>query len=62
VICAPCPARRECLVGALQRHEPCGVWGGEILLQGRLMQFKRGRGRPRIHLAATDACAPLKYT
>jgi len=46
-LCASCPVRSGCLAGALRRGEPCGVWGGEILLQGRVVPFKRGRGRPR---------------
>ena len=55
-LCATCPVRRECLAGALRRGEPCGVWGGEIVQHGRVVPFKRGRGRPRIHLpAAGDA-------
>lgn len=54
-LCATCPARNECLAGALGRSEPCGVWGGEIVQHGRVVPFKRGRGRPRIHVAAGDA-------
>ena len=46
-ICARCPIRRECLAAALQRHEPWGVWGGEILHRGTIAAAKRGRGRPR---------------
>ena len=26
--CRPCPMRRVCLAGAVERHEPHGVWGG----------------------------------
>lgn len=51
-LCGTCPVRRECLAGALRRREPCGVWGGEILLRGQVLPFKRGRGRPRIHFPA----------
>ena len=29
-LCRPCPMRRVCLAGAVERHEPHGVWGGEI--------------------------------
>lgn len=47
LLCAPCPVRRECLSGALQRAEPWGVWGGEILHRGVVVAYKRGRGRPR---------------
>ncbi len=28
VICRHCPVQRECLVDALDRREPFGVWGG----------------------------------
>ena len=30
-LCAGCPVRRACLAAALERAEPWGVWGGEIL-------------------------------
>lgn len=51
-LCATCPARAECLIGALRRSEPCGVWGGEIVQHGHVVPFKRPRGRPRIHFPA----------
>lgn len=46
-VCAPCPIRTDCLVGALDRLEPWGVWGGELFLAGVVIARKRGRGRPR---------------
>lgn len=46
-MCAGCPIRRECLAAALQRHEPWGVWGGEIIHRGTIAAGKRPRGRPR---------------
>ena len=46
-MCAGCPIRRECLAAALQRHEPWGVWGGEIIERGAIAAGKRSRGRPR---------------
>ncbi|CAN3127887.1 WhiB family transcriptional regulator [Mycobacterium sp. smrl_JER01] len=46
-LCADCPIRRECLNAALQRQEPWGVWGGEILDRGAVIARKRPRGRPR---------------
>jgi WhiB family transcriptional regulator, redox-sensing transcriptional regulator len=46
-LCRPCPVQRECLTGALRRQEPFGVWGGQIVLSGRVVPRKRGRGRPR---------------
>ena len=47
VLCRVCPLRDRCLAGALERREPWGVWGGEILDRGRIIAFKRGPGRPR---------------
>jgi WhiB family transcriptional regulator, redox-sensing transcriptional regulator len=46
-LCLDCPVRRECLVGAVERREPWGVWGGELFLQGVVIPRKRPRGRPR---------------
>lgn len=46
-LCRRCPLRPGCLAGALQRGEPCGVWGGELLLRGVVIPAKRPRGRPR---------------
>jgi WhiB family transcriptional regulator, redox-sensing transcriptional regulator len=46
-LCQTCPVRAECLAGALDRHEPWGVWGGELFLQGEVIARKRPRGRPR---------------
>ncbi|MGO9385684.1 MAG: WhiB family transcriptional regulator [Mycobacterium sp.] len=46
-LCAGCPIRRECLATALERAEPWGVWGGEILERGSIVTHKRPRGRPR---------------
>jgi WhiB family transcriptional regulator, redox-sensing transcriptional regulator len=46
-LCAGCPVRAACLTGALQRGEPWGVWGGELLLRGTIVPTKRARGRPR---------------
>jgi len=46
--CQPCPMRRVCLAGAVERHEPHGVWGGEIFEQGVIIARKRPRGRPSV--------------
>lgn len=46
-LCRRCPIRAACLAGALERGEPCGVWGGELLLNGKVIDGKRPRGRPR---------------
>jgi WhiB family transcriptional regulator, redox-sensing transcriptional regulator len=46
-VCRGCRARIACLAGALARGEPCGVWGGELLMYGAIVPRKRPRGRPR---------------
>jgi WhiB family transcriptional regulator, redox-sensing transcriptional regulator len=46
-LCRSCPVQAACLSAALQRGEPCGVWGGELLLGGAVVAGKRPRGRPR---------------
>lgn len=45
-LCAECPVRAQCLASALSRHEPWGVWGGEIFERGAVIPRKRPRGRP----------------
>lgn len=51
-LCQTCPVRDWCLQGALDRGEPHGVWGGEILVDGVVVAVKRGPGRPRKDAAA----------
>ena len=46
-LCSDCPVRAACLAGALERREPWGVWGGQLLVQGAIVARKRPRGRPR---------------
>jgi WhiB family redox-sensing transcriptional regulator len=46
-LCQGCKIRMACLQGAIDRHEPWGVWGGELLLRGTVVPRKRPRGRPR---------------
>jgi WhiB family transcriptional regulator, redox-sensing transcriptional regulator len=46
-LCADCPIRSLCLDEALERQEPWGVWGGEIIERGTIVARKRPRGRPR---------------
>ena len=48
--CQPCPMRRFCLAGAVERREPHGVWGGEIFTRGAIITEKRPRGRPASRL------------
>ena len=45
-ICARCPVMAQCLEGAIDRREPWGVWGGQLMLNGKVLQSKRRRGRP----------------
>lgn len=46
-LCGDCPIRAMCLDQALERREPWGVWGGQLVLQGVVVPRKRPRGRPR---------------
>jgi WhiB family redox-sensing transcriptional regulator len=46
-LCGECPIRARCLAEAIERREPWGVWGGQLLLQGVVIPRKRPRGRPR---------------
>ena len=45
-MCLSCPALVPCLEGALERREPCGVWGGQLFVNGTIVATKRRRGRP----------------
>jgi WhiB family redox-sensing transcriptional regulator len=57
-MCRGCPARLACLAGALERREPWGVWGGELLMGGAIVPRKRPRGRPRKDVAAIGLAIP----
>jgi hypothetical protein len=48
-ICSKCALVAPCLAAALERAEPCGVWGGQLLLDGVIVTHKRRRGRPPKH-------------
>jgi WhiB family redox-sensing transcriptional regulator len=52
-LCAACPIRTDCLLGAMERQEPWGVWGGEVFVDGVVVARKRGRGRPRKYPVGT---------
>jgi len=54
-LCLGCPLRRECLVGALERAETCGVWGGELFLGGMPVPAPKRNGRPPKDAAAIHA-------
>lgn len=51
-LCASCPVVEACLTGAIERGEPWGVWGGQLLVAGVVVPRKRPRGRPRKHPVA----------
>jgi len=46
-VCVSCPVLAPCLEAALKRGEPCGVWGGQLFMNGKMLAIKRRRGRPR---------------
>jgi WhiB family redox-sensing transcriptional regulator len=54
-MCRGCRARLACLADALEREEPWGVWGGELLMSGTVVPCKRPRGRPRKDFVTTRA-------
>ena len=56
-MCRGCRARLACLSGALEREEPWGVWGGELLMRGEIVPHKRPRGRPRKDVVPIGASA-----
>ena len=43
---AKCRLAPTCLSDAIDREEPYGVWGGQLLVNGLVVAVKRGRGRP----------------
>jgi WhiB family redox-sensing transcriptional regulator len=58
-ICSKCKLAASCLDGALDRAEPWGVWGGELIENGRIVVHKRPRGRPPKHprpIVVIDEC------
>ncbi len=58
-LCRDCPIRESCLAAALERREPWGVWGGQLLIGGQVVARKRPRGRPRKHpLPDSEPVAP----
>ena len=56
-LCAACPLRTACLASALERREPWGVWGGQLVLSGVIVPRKRPRGRPRKDSLPLEAAA-----
>jgi len=48
-MCGLCPLQAVCLAEAIERQEPWGVWGGELISGGRIVTNKRACGRPPKH-------------
>ena len=48
-VCVGCALREPCLSGAIARREPWGVWGGQLLFNGKVLAQKRKPGRPPKH-------------
>ncbi|OYN98897.1 WhiB family transcriptional regulator [Enemella evansiae] len=61
-LCADCPVKDACLAGAKQRREACGVWGGELFINGVVVARKRPRGRPRKNPLPVVPQAPAAVT
>jgi WhiB family redox-sensing transcriptional regulator len=51
-LCGGCPMKLACLEGAKDRNEPCGVWGGELIEDGVVIERKRRPGRPARQIIA----------
>ena len=45
-LCAGCPGLLDCLEAARDRNEQDGVWGRQLFVDGKVVHFKRARGRP----------------
>jgi WhiB family redox-sensing transcriptional regulator len=45
-ICRRCALHDECLSAALERSEHYGVWGGQLLMDGVIVDDRPRRGRP----------------
>lgn len=59
-LCRACPLQAQCLAGAVQRGEPCGVWGGELFEQGTVVAQKKPKGRPRNDAQLIEARAQIR--
>jgi WhiB family redox-sensing transcriptional regulator len=56
-ICTLCPLMEPCFEGALARREPWGVWGGRLFFNGKVLAYKRKRGRPPKNAPAVQLTA-----
>lgn len=45
-LCLTCEHKDKCLDGAIARDEPDGVWGGFLVIRGKIVTFKRSVGKP----------------
>jgi WhiB family redox-sensing transcriptional regulator len=45
-ICTTCGVQQSCLDGAIERAEPHGVWGGQLIRNGIPVARRPRRGRP----------------
>lgn len=45
-ICSTCDMQESCLDGAIDRAEPFGVWGGQLMRNGIPVARRPRRGRP----------------
>lgn len=45
-ICGRCRLAGDCLRGALERKEYYGVWGGQLVMEGIIVEDRPRRGRP----------------
>lgn len=53
--CSRCTVSDLCLQRALERQEPCGVWGGQLLVDGEIANYPRRRGRrPKTMVTSVD--------
>lgn len=57
-LCRTCAHAVECLEFALKRAEPDGVWGGELLREGRVIPGYPKPGRPARQPAVTAPTEP----
>jgi WhiB family redox-sensing transcriptional regulator len=60
-LCQECPIMQPCLAGAIDRSEPWGVWGGELFWNGKILPYKRKRGRPPKVRPAAEVEALERY-
>ncbi len=60
-MCGTCPIAEACLASAIERGEPWGVWGGELFWNGKILPYKRKRGRPPKVRPAAEVEALERY-